>query len=64
MEITDEELKAIKERSFNLGMINATLDNCLVLVRGLNDSLDKSSEKLKELNKRAEGIDGLEGISS
>jgi hypothetical protein len=64
MEITEEELEEIKERSYNLGAINAILDNCLVLVKELNNSLDKSSEKLNEFNKRAEEVNGLEGINS
>jgi len=47
MEISDEELEAIKMRSYNLGMISATLDEILILIRALNGSFDESFKKIR-----------------
>jgi hypothetical protein len=52
MEITDEELEAIKTRSYNLGAINTSLDNIEILLERINNSLDESFKKLDEIKKR------------
>jgi len=64
MEITEEGLEAIKERSYNLGAINTSLDNITYYLQSLNNSLDKSQEGLNELKRRMEAVDGVEGIDS
>jgi hypothetical protein len=62
MEITEEELEAIKERSYNLGAINASLDNIGIHLQRINYSLDEAFKKFDEFKKRAEEADGMEGI--
>jgi len=52
MEISDEELEAIKMRSYNLGAINTSLDNIETILERIDNSLDKSFKEFDEIKKR------------